>query len=189
MADARRQLAAGKRPPGGARPGPAGTTGAGHCHRYRRACSDRRSTGRTRRACRRDLAPEMLAIGRQRAAALELRNIEFREMDAEALNLPESVCRFGLFFLPHLSSALEGMRRLLVPGGRLVGAVFGPPARVPFVSLPWDVVTRELGVPPPPPEVPGPFSLADRGRLEQLFAQTGFAEVRTESKTVSFDFP
>src|SRR5215813_2863994 len=37
-----------------------------------------------------DQSPQMLEIGRQRAAALGLRNLEFQEMDSEALEFSES---------------------------------------------------------------------------------------------------
>src|SRR5947209_3599466 len=52
-----------------------------------------------------DLSPEMVGLGRERAAELGLHNIDFREMDAEAPDLPEHsfeivLCRFGLMFLP-----------------------------------------------------------------------------------------
>src|SRR5258708_21603782 len=69
-----------------------------------------------------DIAPQMLDIGRKRVLELGLDNIDFREMDAEALELPESsfdpmLCRFGLMFLPNLQTALGQMRKLLVPRG------------------------------------------------------------------------
>ena len=63
-----------------------------------------------------DQAPEMLAIARERIAALGLRNIEFHEMDAEALDLPEEsfnalLCRWGLMFLPNLDSLVKSLFR------------------------------------------------------------------------------
>jgi ubiquinone/menaquinone biosynthesis C-methylase UbiE len=37
-----------------------------------------------------DLSPQMLAIGKERAAELGPTNIEFHEMDADALDFPEN---------------------------------------------------------------------------------------------------
>jgi ubiquinone/menaquinone biosynthesis C-methylase UbiE len=59
-----------------------------------------------------DIAPGMLEIARERAAELSLDNIEFRETDAEELDLPDErfdavLSRFGLMFLPDLGGALE----------------------------------------------------------------------------------
>jgi ubiquinone/menaquinone biosynthesis C-methylase UbiE len=84
-----------------------------------------------------DLSPQMVALGRERVAELELHNIDFREMDAEAPDLPEQsfdviLSRFGLMFLPNLQVALQRLHQLLVPDGRLVAAVWGPPQKVPF---------------------------------------------------------
>jgi ubiquinone/menaquinone biosynthesis C-methylase UbiE len=58
-----------------------------------------------------DLSPQMAALGRERGAELGLPNIDFREMDAEAPDLPEHsfeivLCRFGLMFLPNPQGAL-----------------------------------------------------------------------------------
>jgi enediyne biosynthesis protein CalE5 len=55
-----------------------------------------------------DISSEMLTIAKQRAAALGLQDvIEFREADAEMLELPNSsfdvvLCRWGLMFMPNL---------------------------------------------------------------------------------------
>ncbi len=140
-----------------------------------------------------DQAPQMLAIARERAAELGLHNMDFREMDAEALDLPENtfdaiLCRMGLMFFPNLAVALGRMWRLLMPGGRLAAAVWDVPAKVPSVSLPMGVVRRILQLPPPPAGTPGLFSLADSTALEQALTRAGFADVRSERLTVTREF-
>ncbi|HEX6557202.1 MAG TPA: class I SAM-dependent methyltransferase [Ktedonobacteraceae bacterium] len=140
-----------------------------------------------------DIAPQMVALGRERVAELGLHNIDFREMDAEALDLPEQsfdiiLSRFGLMFLPDPQVALERMHQLLVPGGRLVAAVWGSPQKVPFARWPMEVAIRVLQVPAPPPQMPGPFSLADPHRLEQLLTQAGFTAVHTEPMMLTLEW-
>ena len=140
-----------------------------------------------------DLSPQMVALGRERVAELGLHNIDFREMDAEAPDLPEQsldviLCRFGLMFLPNLQLALERLYQLLVPGGRLVAAVWGPPQKVPFARWPMEVALRVLQVPAPPPQMPGPFSLADPHRLEQILTQAGFTAVHTEPMLLTLEW-
>ena len=140
-----------------------------------------------------DLSPQMVALGRERAAELGLHNIDFREMDAEAPGLPENsfeivLCRFGLMFLPDPQLALQRLYQLLVPDGRLVAAVWGPPQKVPFARWPMEVAMRVLQVPAPPPQMPGPFSLADPHRLEQLLTGAGFIAVQTEPMTLTFEW-
>jgi SAM-dependent methyltransferase len=140
-----------------------------------------------------DLAPQMLALGREWAAALGLQNIDFREMDAEAPDLPENsfeivLCRFGLMYLPNPQVALERLHQLLVPDGRLVAAVWGSPHKVPFARWPMEVAIRVLQVPAPPPQMPGPFSLADPHQLEQLLTQAGFTAVHTEPMLLTLEW-
>ena len=140
-----------------------------------------------------DLSPQMVALGRERVAELGLHNIDFREMDAEAPDLPEQsfdiiLSRFGLMFLPNLQGALERLHKLLVPNGRLVAAVWGPPQKVPFARWPMEVAMRVLQVPAPPPQMPGPFSLADRHRLEQLLIGAGFTAVHTEPMLLTLEW-
>ena len=140
-----------------------------------------------------DFSPRMLDIGRERAVDLGLRNIAFREMDADNLDFPEKsfdliFCRFGLMYLTDHLSALGKTRKLMLPGGRLVAALWGPPQRVPFASVPMGVIMRELQLQPPPPGTPGVFSLADTHRVEHLLRQAGFSHVYTEPLAVIMDW-
>jgi SAM-dependent methyltransferase len=140
-----------------------------------------------------DISPGMLEVARERAAEVGLENVEFHEMDAEVLDLPESsfdavLCRFGLMFLPDVDRALVGIRRLLVPGGRFAASVWGPPDRVPMNSVTFAAVARVLGLPPPAPGTPGLFSLADADALAGKLSAAGFAEVKTETLLVRAEF-
>ena len=141
-----------------------------------------------------DLSPQMITLGRERAAQLGLQNIDFREIDAEALDLPEQsfdviLSRFGLMYLPGPQVALERMHKLLVPGGRLVAAVWGSPQKVPFARWPMEEAIRVLQVPAPPPQMPGPFSLADPHRLEHLLTGAGFTGVHIEPMLLAVEWP
>jgi SAM-dependent methyltransferase len=140
-----------------------------------------------------DISPGMLAVARERAAELGLGNVEFHEVDAEALDLPESsfdavLCRFGLMFLPDVDRTLVGIRRLLVPGGRLAASVWGPPERYPMATAAFGAVARVLELPPPAPGTPGMFSLADGDALAGRFRAAGFADVHTETLIVRIEF-
>ena len=141
-----------------------------------------------------DQSPQMLAIARKRATDLGLTNVEFREMDAEVLDLEEGafdavLCRWGLMFLPNLAVALSGIHRLLASGGRFAAAVWGEPQAVPMLSLPMGVMRQMVDVPAPPPGAPGPFSLADTGSLEQALRQAGFTDVGSEPLNISLEIP
>ena len=133
-----------------------------------------------------DQSPQMLAIARERVAALGLQNVHLLELDAEQLDLLEgnfdaALCRLGLMHLPQLVPALRGVRQRLLPNGRFAAAVWSAPSRVPILSLPRNIISQYIAVPAPPAGTPGPFSLSASGALEQAVTQAGFSEVSSES--------
>jgi len=71
-----------------------------------------------------ELSPAMLGIARQRAAGLG-RDVDLREGDAEHLQAGDAsfdtvVCALSLCTIPDPRSAIREMKRVLVPGGRLL---------------------------------------------------------------------
>jgi ubiquinone/menaquinone biosynthesis C-methylase UbiE len=71
-----------------------------------------------------DLSPEMLAYGRERAAAAGLENVEFVESEAASLTFPPesfdaALSRFGIIFEPEAEAAAARVRGFLVPGSRM----------------------------------------------------------------------
>ena len=48
---------------------------------------------------------------------------------------------------------------MLRPGGRAAISVWGPRERNPWLGIVFDAVSEQVGVPIPPPGLPGPFSL------------------------------
>ncbi len=140
-----------------------------------------------------DVSPEMLGFARQRAAELDLGNIDYREMDAESLDLPEAafdavLCRWGLMFFAELDAALRDILRRLRPGGRFAAAVWGPPEGAPALSLSGRIVRAHLGMPPPAEGALTPFALADTDALLRNVEAAGFKAVRGEWFTVEFRF-
>lgn len=141
-----------------------------------------------------DIAPQMLSIAKQRAASLGLQEIiEFKEGDAETIDLPTSkfdaaLCRWGLIYLPDLKAGLSNIHRSLVDGGRLAAAVWASPDKVPFLSVVMSTVLRETQKPPPPSGTPGPFSLADQSITETALSETGFKDIAVERMNVIFTY-
>jgi SAM-dependent methyltransferase len=141
-----------------------------------------------------DISFQMIAIAKSRAKSLGLDSImEFREGDAEKLNLSKSsfnavLSRWGLMFLPNLPATLAEIRKLLIPGGRLAAAVWSTPPKVPFLDLAFSTVRKQINAPPPPPGSLGPFSLADPEALKRTFAEAGFKDIRVESFSITFSF-
>ena len=144
-----------------------------------------------------DISAKMLSIAKQRANSLGLENIiEFKEADAEAIDLPASsfnavLCRWGLMFLPNLTMTLINMHKLLSPDGRIAAAVWSEPAKVPKLYTAIDIVARELGIPSNSVayiKALSPFSLANTATLKDAFIQAGFKEISFEYQNVIFEF-
>jgi SAM-dependent methyltransferase len=137
-----------------------------------------------------DISAEMLAIGRERAAAEGLDNLQFVEGDAEELRFEEAtfdavLSRQGLQFLPDVPGVLTRLHAVLKPHGQLAAAVWGPPGTVQFAA-PVPVIRAELQLPPPPAGIPGPFALADAGQLVELVEAAGFTDVATGTVTAIY---
>jgi hypothetical protein len=81
------------------------------------------------------------------------------------------------------------MRRVVRPGGRLALAVWDVPEVNPWASVPARAMIELGHMAPPEPGVPGPFTLADRGRLVELIEGAGFADVALEDVRLTRDFP
>lgn len=158
------------------------------------AISAAKKVGKTGSVVAVDFSECMLEIARKRAKEQGAGNIEFFVMDAEALRLARGgfdavLCRWGLMFFPEPSRAMQLIAGLLKEGGRFAAAVWDSPEKVPMISLPMGVVRKELRLPPPPPDRPTPFSLADRARLEKMLRDAGFRDVATEGITVTLELP
>ncbi len=141
-----------------------------------------------------DASEEMLAVASERAAAAGLDGVVRTEVhDAEDLGVPAGafdagLCRWGLMLLLEPGRGARGIHRALRPGARVAAAVWRSAAEVPFLATPRRVLTRELGLPAPDPDAPGPLRLGAEGALAEVLERAGFVDVRVESFPVVFEF-
>ncbi|MGH9986880.1 MAG: class I SAM-dependent methyltransferase [Nitrososphaeraceae archaeon] len=141
-----------------------------------------------------DISPQILSFAKQRAISLGLQGvIEFKEGDAETIDLPPSafdaaLCRFGLMLFQDFKASLSNIYRSLVEGGHFAAAVWASPDKVPFIFVPMNIVLKETNSPPPPPGTPGPFSMSDQNSLKNSYLTSGFKDPIIERMNVSFDF-
>lgn len=92
-----------------------------------------------------DLNPGMLDVARSNTPTTGV-NVEWRQGDACALPFPDGSfdvvsCQQGLQFIPDKAAALRDMRRVLVPGGRLVFTVW---VESPYHAALADALTRHV---------------------------------------------
>ena len=132
-----------------------------------------------------DFVDEMLAFAREKAARRGLANIEFRHVDGEELDIPDTTFdavsnRWGLMFMADPVSALRRALDLLESDGRIVVACWAEPERNPWLSLPMKTIRQRLGLEPPPPSTPGIFAFARADRLQHVLEEAGFVDVRVE---------
>jgi SAM-dependent methyltransferase len=151
-----------------------------------------RRVGASGRVIATDQSAGMLAIARDRAAALGAINVEFREIDGEALTIPERdfdaiVCRWGLMFMPDVKGALREIYQRLRAGGRLATAVWATADKMPLTTIGAEAVRKIAGLPPPPPDALGPLRLADESMMRGMLAAAGFKDVTVERIPVAFE--
>ncbi|HEX6425310.1 MAG TPA: methyltransferase domain-containing protein [Acidimicrobiales bacterium] len=131
-----------------------------------------------------DLVPAMVDVARRGAAERGLRNVEFRVVDAQDIDLPDAsvdgvLSRFGLMLVPDPAQAFREVRRVLRPGGRLAYAVWGTPERNAWVGLMLAAMIKNGHPPPGDAFAPGGvLSLATAERNRDLLSHAGFTDVR-----------
>ena len=106
-------------------------------------------------------------------------------------DLPEAtfdaaLCRFGLSFVANLTGTLKRLAAVLVPGGRLAAAVWGPPARCPALSIPWATVRPFMELPSVPSRAAGLFGLGGEGVIDDELNFAGLTDVRSLRLAVVF---
>lgn len=141
-----------------------------------------------------DFARGMVDAARRRGEAAGLSNVEYREMDAERMDLEDAsvdgaMCRFGYMLMADRVGALRETRRVLRDGGRLVFAVWAEPMRNPWVLVPGSVLIERGHMPPPDPEGPGIFALGDRGKIESSLADAGLAAAEIDAVEIHHEIP
>lgn len=125
-----------------------------------------------------DAAPEMVAAARRRGEELALANVEYRVVDAAAVDLPDSsvdavLCRFGVMLVPDCDAAAREIGRVLRPGRNAAVAVWAEPEHNDWMTAAGRACLALGLVERPEPDAPGPFRLADPARLRAVLEGGG----------------
>jgi len=147
--------------------------------------------GTTREAARRapageavgvDLSSAMLEVARRTAEREGVDNVRFEQADAQVHPFPAgsfdvAMSRAGAMFFADPVAAFTNIGTALVRGGRLVLLVWQAPAANEWFSEITRSLAQGRSLPTPPPDVPGPFSLADPERVRTVLGTAGFEDV------------
>jgi enediyne biosynthesis protein CalE5 len=148
-----------------------------------------------------DISRGLLSIAKKRARANRLTNIRFERGNIGKIDLQKSyfdsvLCRWGLMFFRDIESTMNKVYDCLVSGGRFAAAVWGPPEKVPMLSIPFQATmnvmrnseaTYAVGAPCLLSHCgrTSPFGLSNEQLLQRIFQGAGFKDVRTESMLLS----
>jgi SAM-dependent methyltransferase len=140
-----------------------------------------------------DFSPEMVEVARRRGAELGLRNVDYRVIDAERIELEADsvdcvLCQSGYMLMADPAAALSETRRVLRLGGRVALSVWGDPERNPWAAVPGRFLIERGHLPPPEPGAPGVFSMASEERTRELLEGGGFTAVRIKEVGVQWVF-
>lgn len=133
-----------------------------------------------------DIAPNLLAQGRERAAAESL-IVNFDEGDAEQLPYNDAsfdvvATMFGAMFAPRPERVVSEIARVLKPGGLLAMANWNPAS---FTGEMFRTTAKHV---PPPPGVPSPLLWGDQKAVRE-YLRSHFTMIRTELIPIEFDLP
>ena len=140
-----------------------------------------------------DLSADLLEIAEKRAKSRALQNLTTRQADAHALPFPDNsfdlaTSRFGVMFFRKVDVAMNEVRRVLRPGGRVCLLAWGP-FEQPYWGSMMGVVHRRVGGPLLEAGGPNPFRFAEPGSLSAVLKQAQFKHVEEESRTIPWTWP
>src|SRR5262245_49054182 len=140
-----------------------------------------------------DLNAGMIEAARAASVRGPGTTIEWRTGDAAALPFEKRVfdvvlCQQGVQFFPDRVRALQEMRRVLRPGGRLAFTVWGAIGDTPYFVVLADALTRHVSV-AAGAMARAPYVLHDEVALRDLVTSAGFRNVRVRPTVKTMRLP
>jgi SAM-dependent methyltransferase len=133
-----------------------------------------------------DLSARMVDDARQRAAEDGLTNVVFLQADAQihpfdTEAFDAAISRTGAMFFGDPVVAFSNIGRALVPGGRLVLVAWQPLAANEWIREIAGALAAGRDRAAPPPNTPGPFSLADPERVRVVLSSAGYTDIELDA--------
>ncbi|WP_440998432.1 class I SAM-dependent methyltransferase [Fodinibius sp. SL11] len=127
-----------------------------------------------------DLSEKMIEKARNIFNDREIKNVEFRHMDAEELDFEDAcfdigVNSLGLMYYPNPDKAIQEMHRVTKPGGRAAALVWGRRKACGWAAI-FPIVDRRVES----DVCPLFFQLGTGDTLAQEFKDAGFVDIESE---------
>jgi len=134
-----------------------------------------------------DFSEGMLAQARMKAEAGSVRNIEFLEMDMQAVRFPDNyfdaaTCAFGIFFAEDMENQLKHITGKIKEGGKVILSAFYEDSFLPMSELYINRI-QKYGV--ERPSIPWK-RISTEGKCASLLGNSGLIDVRVIIKDVGY---
>jgi len=132
-----------------------------------------------------DLSAEMIDVARRMATAEGLPGARFEQADAQIYpfgpgSFDVAISRTGAMFFGDPHAAFTNIARALRGRGRLALLSWQPLPANEWAAELTGALAAGRDLPAPPPGAPGPFALADPGRVRQLLGGAGFTGIEID---------
>ena len=132
-----------------------------------------------------DLSSQMLHYARDRASGEGLTNVEFLRADAQVHRFDEAshdvaISSFGAMFFGDPVAAFSNIASALRPGGRLAMLAWQDLEENEWLMEVRGALAVGRSLPRPPAGAPGPFGLAEPGRVREILGAAGFESIAIE---------
>lgn len=134
-----------------------------------------------------DFSDGMLGQARKKAKAMNIRNVDFIEMDMQAMEFEAgsfdvALCAFGIFFVPDMDKQLAHITEMVKKGGMVAVCSFHENYMMPLRKMMADRLAG-YGVPAPPQ----PWKrVADEDGCMEFFEKAGLQDIRVEQKDMGY---
>jgi SAM-dependent methyltransferase len=133
-----------------------------------------------------DLSSKMLAFARDAASTEGLRNIEFRQADAQIHPFEDGefdavISRMGSMFFGDPIAAFANLHRALRREGRLTLLTWQSLDDNEWLTEFRAAMAVGRTLPTPPPDAPSPFALSNPDRVTAILGEAGFSNISFQS--------
>jgi len=135
-----------------------------------------------------DISEKIISSANKKVELKKQNNVDFKCIDAQIYDFGKEsfdiiFSRFGVMFFDDPVAAFSNLRASLRSNGRIVFVCWQPVKVIEWISLPLEIISRHIELPPPPPpqpEAPGGFSFGDANRVEKILRSAGYSDINIE---------